>query len=56
MMCVESMTDSDVKHILSKNTIEKLSNTVGLCTCRGCKEKLQRLMLERAIESCRMRV
>lgn len=56
MICVESMSDHDVKGILEKNTIEKLVNTVGLCKCRGCKDKLKRLMLEKAVESCNMRV
>ena len=56
MICVESMSDNDVKGILEKNTIEKLYNTVGLCKCHGCKEKLKRLLLERAVESCSMRM
>ena len=56
MICVESMTDRDVRDILSKNTIEKLTRTTGLCHCKGCKQKLKRLLLEIAVESCNMRL
>lgn len=56
MICVESMSDQDVKGILEKNTIEKLMKTTGLCHCPGCKQKLKRVLLEIAVESSSMRV
>ena len=56
MICVESMSDQDVKGILEKNTIEKLMKTTGLCQCAGCKQKLKRVLLEIAVEGCSLRL
>ena len=56
MICVESMSDKDVKGIIEKNTIEKLMTTTGLCHCPGCKQKLKRVLLEIAVEGSSLRL
>lgn len=54
IVCVcKNDNESKIRELLSKDSLETVMKNTGICTnCCSCKNKIQQIIIENALEKC----